>query len=368
MFYKIITLKRRPEMRRTITIIATLFLIVAFGSVTGSFVSAAEVVKLKAANYLPVTHPMSVLSGWFCDEVKKRTNGQVEITYYPGGTLLNPVKMYDGVLTGIADLGLSHIQYTRGRFPVTEVFDLPLGFTSGWVDTRVATDFFNKYKPKEWDDVHVLYLSPSGPIILQTISKPVRTLEDVKGIKIRAVGQMAEIIKGLGGVPVPLQMPDVYDSLRRGVIEGVTVDLSTLKYWKFSEVSKYVTADWQIGTAITFYWVISKKKWNALSPENQKIITEVASEARDKQAGLWDSMDIEGRDLFTSKGGQMIDLSEAEAERWKKAVEPVVGSYKKQMASKGHSEAEVDGWIKYIKERIAYWHKEQKKRGIPSAF
>jgi len=355
--------------------IALLLVVVALVFATYSLTRAAEVIKLKGANYLPVTHPMSLLSGWFCDEVKKRTNGQVEITYYPGGTLLNPVKMYDGVLTGITDLGLSHIQYTRGRFPVMEVFDLPLGFPSGWVDTRVATDFFNKYKPKEFDDVHVLYLSPSGPIILQTISKPVKTLEDVKGIKIRAVGQMADIIQALGGVPVPLQMPDVYDSLFRRVIEGVTVDLSTLKYWKFAEVTKYVTADWQIGTAITFYWVINKKKWDALSPDIQKVFTEVASEARDKQASLWDSMDIEGRDLFTSKGGQMIDLSSAEAERWKKAVEPVIESYKKQMASsrlsregKGYSEAEVDGWIKYIKERIAYWHKEQKTKKIPSAF
>src|SRR5512139_2108689 len=100
---------------------------------------AAEPIKLKAANYLPVTHPMSLLTAWFCDEVKKRTNNRVEITYHPGGTLLNPVKMYDGVVTGIADMGLSHIQYTRGRFPVMEVFDLPLGFPSGWVDTRVAT-------------------------------------------------------------------------------------------------------------------------------------------------------------------------------------------------------------------------------------
>jgi TRAP-type C4-dicarboxylate transport system substrate-binding protein len=347
---------------------ALLMVVFVFVLATHSLVRGAEVIKLKAANYLPVTHPMSQLSGWFCDEVKKRTNGQVEITYYPGGTLLNPVKMYDGVLTGITDLGFSHIQYTRGRFPVMEVFDLPLGFPSGWVDTRVATDFFNKYTPKEWDDVHVLYVSPSGPIILQTVSKPVKTLEDVKGIKIRAVGQMADIIQALGGVPVPLQMPDVYDSLLRGVIEGVTVDLSTLKYWKFAEVTKYVAADWQIGTAITFYWVISKKKWDTLSPDIQKVFTEVASEARDKQAALWDSMDIEGRDLFTSKGGQMINLSDAEAERWKKAVEPVIGSYKKQMVSKGYSEAEVDGWIKYVKERIAYWHKEQKTRGIPTPF
>ena len=81
-----------------------------------TLVCGADVIKLTGANYLPVTHPMSLLSGWFCDEVKKRTNGQVEITYHPGGTLLNPVKMYDGVLTGITDLGLSHIQYTRGAF------------------------------------------------------------------------------------------------------------------------------------------------------------------------------------------------------------------------------------------------------------
>ena len=348
--------------------IALLLVVVAFVFATYSLTRAADVIKLKGANYLPVTHPMSLLSGWFCDEVKKRTNGQVEITYYPGGTLLNPVKMYDGVLTGITDLGFSHIQYTRGRFPVTEVFDLPLGLPSGWTATGVATDFFNKYKPKEWDDVHVLYLTTSGPIILQTISKPVKTLEDMKGLKIRAVGQMSDIIKALGGVPVPLQMPDVYDSLRRGVIEGVTVDLSTLKYWKFAEVTKYVTADWQLGTGITFYWVMSKSKWNALSPDIQKIFTEVASEAREKQGALWDQMDIEGRDLFKSKGGQMIDLSDAEAQKWIKAVEPVMGDYKKSMVSKGHKDADVDGWVKYIKERIEYWHKEQKRKAIPSAF
>ena len=90
--------------------IALLLVAVALVFATYSLTRAADVIKLKGANYLPVTHPMSLLSGWFCDEVKKRTNGQVEITYHPGGTLLNPVKMYDGVLTGITDLGLSHIQ------------------------------------------------------------------------------------------------------------------------------------------------------------------------------------------------------------------------------------------------------------------
>jgi TRAP-type C4-dicarboxylate transport system substrate-binding protein len=352
-------------MRKSMTL---LLVVVAFVFAASSLVRGAEVIKLKAANYLPVTHKMSLLTGWFCEEVKKRTNGRVEVTYYPGGTLLSPVKMYDGVITGISDMGFSHIAYTRGRFPVSEICELPLGFPSGWVATGVSSDFHNKYKPKEWNDVHVLYVTNPGPLVLLTVSKPVRTLEDVKGIKIRAVGLMTEVIKALGGVPIPLEMPDVYDALRRAVIEGVTVDLSTLKYWKFAEVIKCVTADWQLGSGYTFYFVMNKDKWNALPPDIQKIFTEVALEARGKQAVIWNEMDIEGRDLFKSGGGQMIPLSDAEAAKWIKAVQPVIADYKKNMVSKGYKEAEVDGWLKYIKERIGYWSKEEKSRKVPAPF
>ncbi len=345
-----------------------LLLVVVFVFGANSFAKGQEVIKLKAANYLPVTHPMSLLSGWFCDEIKNRTGGRVDISYYGGGTLLNPVKMYDGVLTGIADIGFSHIDYTRGRFPVMEVFDLPLGFPSGWIATQVSTEFYNKYKPSEWKDVHTFYVTTSGPCVLHLVSKPVRTLEELQGLKIRAVGIMSDVIKSLGGLPVPLQMPDVYDSLRRGVIDGVTVDLSTLKYWKFAEVEKFVTADWQLGTGYTFYWVINKNKWDALPPDIQKVFDEVSAEAREKQAMLWNQMDIEGRDLFISVGGEIIPLSDAEAAKWIKAVQPVIGEYKKSMVSKGFKEAEVEEWLSFIKKRIAYWQKEEKARKVPAPF
>jgi TRAP-type C4-dicarboxylate transport system substrate-binding protein len=356
-------------MKRRITFLVMVFVAFAFIFSVNSFVYAVEVIKLKAANYLPTTHPMSLLTGWFCDEIKKRTNGQVEITYLDGGTLLNPVKMYDGVVTGIADIGVSHIDYTRGRFPVMEVFDLPLGFTSGWIATQASTDFFNKYKPAEWNDVHVLYVNTSGPLIIECVNKPVKSLNDLKGLKIRAVGVMSDVITALGGLPVPLQMPDVYDSLRRGVIDGVTVDLSTLKYWKFAEVIKYVTLDWQLGTGYTFYCVMNKDKWNALSPDIQKIFTAVASETRNKQAALWNAMDIEGVDAFKKAGGKFLTLSPAEAAKWVKAVEPTITAYKKVMVAKGYyRESEVDEWLKYIKARTGYWKKEEKKRGIKAPF
>lgn len=333
-----------------------------------SFVMGADVIKLKAANYLPITHKMSLLSERFCQEIKKRTNGRVEITYLGGGTLLSPVKMYTGITTDVADIGVSHIQYTRGRFPVTEVFDLPLGFPSGWVATQVVSDFYNKYKPAEWDAVHMLYINTSGPLILETTNKPVKTLEDLKGLKVRATGQLTETFKLLGAVPVPLEMGDVYDALRRGVLDGVSVDLSTLKYWKFAEVINYVTGTWPIGNGITFYCIMNKAKWNSLPPDIQKVFTEVSAEAKDWQAALWNEMDIEGRDVFKAKGGQIIPLSDAEVARWRKTIAPVVTNYKKDMVAKGFKASDVDGWLAFIKERTAYWTKQEKQRGIASPF
>jgi TRAP-type C4-dicarboxylate transport system substrate-binding protein len=352
-------------MRKGITL---LLLLIVFVFATHSIAGAADVIKLKAANYLPPTHKMSLLTDKFCQEIKKRTNGRVEITYYPGGTLLSPVKMFNGVVTGITDMGVSHIDYTRGRFPVMEVFDLPLGFPSGWVATQVSSDFYNKFKPSEWDSVHVLYVNTTGPLILETVNKPVKTLEDLKNLKIRATGQMTDVMKALGALPIPLEMPDVYESLRRQVIDGIMVDLSTLKYWKFSEVIKYVTANWRLGTGYTFYFVMNKNKWNNLPPDIQKIFNEVAFEAKEWQAALWNEMDIEGTNLFKSVGGQILPLTDAEAARWIKAVEPIFAAYKKDMVSKGHKEADVDSWVSYIRERIEYWRKEEKKRGIAAPF
>jgi TRAP-type C4-dicarboxylate transport system substrate-binding protein len=146
------------------------------------------------------------------------------------------------------------------------------------------------------------------------------------------------------------------------------VDLSPLKYGKFAEVVKYVTSTWRLGTGITFYCVMNKNKWNALPPDIQKIVTEIAIETKDKQGALWNEMDIEGTDLFKSQGGQIIPLSDSEAAKWIKAVEPVVGDYKKNMIGKGYKDAEVDAWVKYIKERTDYWKGEEKKRGIAAPF
>jgi TRAP-type transport system periplasmic protein len=347
--------------------LAVLFLaVVVFG--ISSIACAADVIKLKSANYLPPTHQMSLLGQKFCDEINKRLAGKVEISYFPGGTLLGPDKMFTGVTQGIADMGTSHIAYTRGRFPIMEVFEMPLGFPSGYVASMVATDFYNKFKPADWKDVQVIYLTMSGPLVIQTVAKPVKTLEDLKGLKIRATGAMADVVKALGANPIPLGMPDVYESLRRQVIDGTILDLSVLRQWKFAEVEKFVTANWQLGTGYTFYFVMNKNKWNALPPDIQKVFMEVGQEIGVANAKQWNELDIDSRDYFKSQGGQMITLSDAEAAKWKKAVEPVIANFKKDMAGKGHNAAEVDSWISFIMERIAYWDKQEQQNKIASPF
>ena len=86
-------------------------------------------------------------------EIEKRTNGKVQVTVFPGGTLTPADKCYDGVVKGLSDVGMSVLSYTRGRFPLTEVIDLPLGYKNGTAATKLVNLYYNKFKPKELDDV-----------------------------------------------------------------------------------------------------------------------------------------------------------------------------------------------------------------------
>ncbi len=349
--------------------------IVLFLFCTALFLSAAvpltqaaeQPIKLKYSNFFPPTHLFSVLGQQFCDEIKKRTNGRVEITYYPGGILTSATKVYDGVLNGVSDIGLSHIGYTRGRFFVTETLDLPVGYASGYVATQVKDDFYNQFKPKEWNDVHVLHFFAPGPQIIATKTKPVKKLEDLKGLKIRGAGRIGDTVKALGGTPVPVEMSDAYDGLQRGVVDGIMDAMETWKGFKLGELVKHATLSQRgAGMVFTFYVVMNKDKWSSLPDDIKKIFTQVSAEWKDKYGVAANQIDIAGRDFFKEKGGQLYPLDEAEVTRWQKAVEPMLAQQVKDLEAKGFKKSDAEGYVKFIHERIDYWAKQEKDRKIPS--
>jgi TRAP-type transport system periplasmic protein len=199
--------------------------------------AADKVITLNYSNFFPAPHKNSVLAQQYCKEIEKRSGGKVKITYFPGGTLTPAAQTYDNVVKGIADIGESCFAYTRGKFPVMETLDLPLGYKTGVSATNLANAFYEKYQPKELAEVKVLWLHAHGPGILHT-KKPVYKLEDLKGMKIRATGQSAKVVQALGAAPVGTTMPETYDALRTGVADGAMAPVESLQGWKWGEVVK----------------------------------------------------------------------------------------------------------------------------------
>ncbi len=326
---------------------------------------SAKVITLKFANYFPPPAPHSKICEEFAQELEKRTNGRIKIQYFAGGSLLKAQRMYEGVVTGITDIGLAHVEYTPGRMPVTEVCDLPLGYPSGWVANEVVNDFYNRFKPKEWSKVKILWMHSSNPNVVIS-KKPVRKLEDMKGLTLRAPGSVGNTMKALGATPAPTPAMETYDAIAKGVIDGVNTPYETLRTFRFAEVAKYVTSSWQVGNVYTFYVAMNKNSYKKLPPDLKEIFDKLCGEFKERMALMWNSIDFLGKTFAEKKGVEFIDLSPSEVTRWKEAVQPVINNYVKKMVSSGYSEAEVKGWLKYLNDRIDYWTKKQESLFIKS--
>ena len=293
-----------------------------------------KTVELTYSIFFPPTHSQCKAGISWAEEIEKRTGGKIKITTFPGGTLTKADQCYDGVVKGISDIGMSCFAYTRGRFPVMAAVDLPHGYPDGRVATRVANEFAKAMSPKELDDVKVLYIHAHGPGLLST-KKPVRTLEDIKGMKIRSTGLSAKVVEALGGVPVAMPQGDTYEALQKGVVEGTFTPIETLKGWRQAEVIDYTTKCTGVGYTTAMFVVINLEKWNALPKELRKIVEEVSDEWVGVHGEAWDMSDEEGRAYTLSEGNEIIALSEEENKRWEAAVQPIIEDYIRTTGEKG---------------------------------
>ena len=322
-------------------------------------------IELKFCNYFPIPARQSKICEEFIKDLEARSGGQLKIRFFPAGTLLTAPKMYDGVVEGIADIGLSNIGYTFGRFRMTEVLDLPLGFPNAWVANHVANDFFKQFKPKEWDKIHMLSMHTSPVNVVLSATKPVNKMEDLRGMTLRGLGFIAEVVHALGGTPRPIPTPEAYEAIQKRVIDGLMIPMETMRAFRYAEVAKYVTECWGIGQVYTFYLVMNKDAWNKLPANIQKIFNEYPFE--EKFATMWNEIDIDGKNYGKEKGLQFIELPGAEITKWKKAVEPVLDTYVKSMVGAGYLEKDTRELINFARMRIEYWTKKQKESGVKSS-
>lgn len=322
------------EMRASVILAATAMLLFSVCSPPGAG-AAEKVVTLKVANWFPIAHKQTPLLESWCKEVEKRTNGKVKVNYYPGGTLVPATQTYEAVTRGISDVGNHVLGYTVGRFPLTEVIDLPHGYASNTIATRLSNAFWAKFKPKEFDDVKVLWFHAQSPGIIHTKTKPIEKLEDLKGVKMRTYGSNAELMKLLGGVPVAMPMTDVYDSLSRGVADGLMAAYEALEGFRIGELVKYSTENYGTSYTACFVMVMNKDTWNSLSPDVQKVVDQLSAEYADKYAAMWDEIDKAGKQYMIKRGVKIITLSPQENARWAAKAEPLFADYVKRMKAKG---------------------------------
>jgi TRAP-type C4-dicarboxylate transport system substrate-binding protein len=311
--------------------------------------NATAKTQLTYSNFFPPTHIQSQLAEAWIKEVESRTNGEITINYFPAGTLTKAPQTYDGVVQGIADIGMTVLAYSRGRFPIAAAIDLPMGYTSGVQATSIANGVLEKFDPEEFKDTELMFLHAHGPGLLHTRDKEVRTLDDFKGLKIRGTGTSGKVVAALGGSPVGKAMGETYQMLQKGVVDGSLHPLETNKGWKVGEVVSYMTQNFSTAYTTTFAVFMNKDKWNSLTPEQQKIIREVNAEFALKHGQAWDESDEEGMAFFLEKGGKVIPQSDEQSKIWADQAASVIDEYVQSA-----SEKNIDGQaiVDYIKANL----------------
>lgn len=295
-----------------------------------------KAITLKVTNWFPVGSAIDVLLSDWGKDLETRSGGKIKVNYYGGGTLVPAAQSYDAAFKGIADVSNCVLGYTMGRFPFCQVMDLPIGFPIGSGPTFIYNEVVKKFKPKELDDVKVLWMHGAGGGFVASRAKRIAKLEDMQGLKLRCYGSNAEFVKLMGAAPVAMPMPDVYDALSKGVVDGLMTQYEPLNTFRTGELVKYVTESPDTAYDAAFAVVMNKKRFESLPPDLQKIVEQLGQEYIAKIDKVWTGLDAAGKEWLIKRGVEISYLSPEEGARWyEKGSKPIVDAYIKDMKAKG---------------------------------
>jgi C4-dicarboxylate-binding protein DctP len=301
---------------------------------------AAQDVTLKMHQFLPAQAnvPKHVLEVW-ADKVEKASGGRIQIDHYPSMQLGGkPPELADQVTDGVVDLIWTVCGYTPGRFPRTEVFELPFMMTNAEATSKAYWDLHEKYmKNQDFREMHIIGVWVHGPGLIHS-KKPVMTLADLNGVKLRAPTRVTNMLfKELGATPVGMPVPAVPEALSKGVIDATVIPWEVTGALKVAELVSNHTGFGQASLyTTTFIFAMNKDKYESLPADLKKVIDENSGREMSGWAGrLMQEYDEPSRQIALKRNNNIITLSDAEVNRWRQASQPIIDNWVKEMDGKG---------------------------------
>ncbi len=311
----------------------------AIGIVMWQAASAADV-TLRFHQFLPpqATIPSKAITPW-AQKVEKESGGRIKIQQFPSMQLGGkPPELFDQAKDGVADIVWTVLGYTPGRFPKSEVFELP--FSSGLAEpaSRAFQEYVEKYAMDEFKDVKVIAVHVHGPGLIHS-KDPVTKLEDLKGVKVRGGSRITNImLEQLGATPVGMPVPAVSEALSKGVISATTIPWEVVPALKVQQIVKNHTGfagDQGLYTQ-TFVVAMNKGAYDKLPADLKKVIdANSGAETAALFGHAMDAGDKVGLSLAQKAGNKVHMLDAVETQTWRRTAAGVRGVWYKEVASKG---------------------------------
>ena len=303
-------------------------------------VSSAQEVTLKLHHFLPpqANVPKLIIDPW-ADRVEAASSGRIKIARYPsmqlGGT---PPELMDQAIDGVADIVWTVVGYTPGRFPRTEVFELPFMMTTAGAASRAYWRMFESHmRDTEFADLKILATWVHGPGLIHSRT-PIRSVEDLSGVKIRGGSRtINQLLTHLGATPVGMPVPSIPESLSKGVIDATTIPWEVTPALKVPElVTNHTEFSNRALYTLTFVIAMNKSSYERLPADLRRVIDDNSGEDFSVLAGTTqEAADGPARESAASRGNNIITLSDSEVESWERASRPIYDQWISDMTERG---------------------------------
>ena len=327
---------------------------------TASMGSWAQEVTLRLHQFLPPQGnvPAKAFVPWM-KKLEVESKGRLKVQMYSAMQLGgSPAQLYDQAKDGVVDIIWTLPGYTPGRFPKSEVFELPfMASMSAEKTSRAYWDYVQKNALDEFKDVHVLAVHTHGPGLFHT-KRPITGLESLNGMKIRGGTRVVNnMLVKLGATPVGMPVSGVTEALSKGVLDGTTIPWEVVPAFKVQDLAKNPTtfAGNRALYVTTFVMAMNKSAYNKLPADLKKVLDDNSGqELSVLLARTSDDGDIIGRDISIKAGNKITELDIAEVQRWRRTASTVESDWIKEMQAKGIDGARL---LAEAKELIAKYDK-----------